>query len=74
MTATIGKAGRLVVPKELRDRLGLVPVRWRCPPRALRVELVSTDHVVEREGHVLLSGGASMTDDEVPRIRLADQR
>jgi AbrB family looped-hinge helix DNA binding protein len=74
---TIDKAGRLVIPKELRDRLGLVPgeVDVFAEGAGLRIELVSTDHRVERAGHLLLpSGGVTLTDDDIRELRLVDQR
>ena len=77
MKTTIDKAGRLVIPKELRDRVGLVPgvVDVFAEGSGLRIVLVSTDHLVERDGHLLLpSDGAPLTDDDVRELRLADQR
>ena len=76
MKATIDKAGRLVIPKALRDRLGLVSgdVDVCAEGAGLRIELVTTDHLVERDGHLLLpSGGAPLTDDDVRELRHADQ-
>ncbi|HEY8621468.1 MAG TPA: AbrB/MazE/SpoVT family DNA-binding domain-containing protein [Dermatophilaceae bacterium] len=76
MKATIDKAGRLVIPKALRDRLGLVSgdVDVFAEGAGLRIELVTTDHLVERDGHLLLpSGGAPLTDDDVRELRHADQ-
>jgi len=75
--ATIDKAGRLVIPKVLRDRLGLVPgeVDMFAEGAGLRIEVVSTDHLTMRDGHLLLpSGGAPLTDDDVRELRLADQK
>lgn len=77
MRTTIDKAGRVVIPKELRDRLGLAPgeVDVFADGAGLRIELVSTDHLVELDGYLLLpSGGAPLTDDDVRELRLADQR
>jgi AbrB family looped-hinge helix DNA binding protein len=77
MRTTIDRAGRLVIPKELRDRLGLVSgeVDVFAEGAGLRIELVSTDHLVESDGHLLLpSGGVPMTDDDVRELRLGDQR
>jgi len=77
MKTTIDKAGRLVIPKVLRDRLGLVPgvVDVFADGAALRIEPVSSDHLVGREGYLLLpSGGAPLTDDDVRELRLVDQR
>lgn len=77
MKTTMDKAGRLVIPKGLRDRVGLVPgeVDLFAEGAGLRIEVVSTDHLVERDGHLLLpSGGQHLTDDDVRELRLADQR
>ena len=77
MKTTIDRAGRLVIPKVLRDRLGLVPgeVDVFAEGAGLRIELVSTDHLVERDGHLLLpSGGATLTDDDIRELRRVDQR
>jgi len=77
MKTTIDKAGRLVIPKELRDRVGLVAgeVDVFADGAGLRIELVSTDRLVERDGHLLLpSPGATLTDDDVRELRHADQR
>jgi len=78
MRTTIDKSARLVIPKALRDRIGLVPgeVHVFVDGAALRIEPIGTDHLVERDGHLLLaSGGAPLTDDDdVRELRLADQR
>jgi len=51
------------------------PVDVFAEGAGLRIELVSTDHLVERDGHLLLpSGDAILTDDDVRELRLADQR
>jgi bifunctional DNA-binding transcriptional regulator/antitoxin component of YhaV-PrlF toxin-antitoxin module len=72
MKATLDKSGRLVIPKSLRDRLGLVPGEVGA---GLRIELVSTDYLVERDGHLLLpTTGVPLDDDDVRELRLADQR
>lgn len=77
MKASIDQAGRLVIPKVLRERCGLVPgeVDIFADGAGLRIEPVSTDHRVERDGQLLLpSGGAPLTDDDVHELRCADQK
>ena len=78
MRTTIDKAGRLVVPKALRDRLGLSPgeVEVTADGNALRVEAVPGDGVEERVGTAgdpPVRGARSATTTSV-RIRDADRR
>jgi AbrB family looped-hinge helix DNA binding protein len=77
MRTTIDKAGRLVIPKALRDRLGLQPgeVEVSADGSALRVEPVSGDYLVERNGRLVIpSSGSPLTNDVVRELRDADQR
>ena len=77
MRTTIDKAGRLVIPKQLRDRLGLQPgeVEVTADGAALRVEPVATDAVVEESGFLVIpASGERLTDEDVQALRDADRR
>ncbi|HET9255371.1 MAG TPA: AbrB/MazE/SpoVT family DNA-binding domain-containing protein [Pseudonocardiaceae bacterium] len=58
MRATIDKAGRLVITKPIRDRLGLrsgeVEVEVIADGAGLRVELLADDDVGERAGRLVV--------------------
>jgi len=71
------KAGRLVVPKLLRDRLGLRPgeVEVSVDGTALRVEAVVGHGLEERQGRLVIPpSGAMIGDDDVRALRDGDQR
>ncbi len=77
MRTTIDKAGRLVIPKLLRDRLGLGPgeVDVTAEGTSLRVEPIAADGLEERSGRLVIpAAGAAISDDDVRALRDADQR
>lgn len=77
MRTTIDAAGRLVIPKQLRDRLGLTPgeVDVEADGADLRVRPVADDSLVEEDGWLLIPApGAPLTDADVQALRDADQR
>ena len=77
MRTTIDSAGRVVIPKPLRDELGLRPgaVEVTSDGAALRIEPVSSDQVVEEHGRLVIPAGGAVVDDDLVRaLRLADQR
>ena len=77
MRTTIDKAGRLVIPKPLRDQLGLGPgeVIVTAEGAGLRVEALAAEDLVERSGRLVIpAGGCVVDDDLVQTLRDADQR
>ena len=77
MRATIDKAGRLVIPKPLRDELGLRPgeVEVSAHGAGLRVEPVSEEALDERDGRLVIpAAGVEIDDDVVRSLRDAGRR
>ena len=76
MRTTIDQAGRLVVPKTLRDAVGLVAgeVDISLDGAGLHVEPVATARL-ERDGLMVVAAtGVTIDDDTVQGLRDADQR
>lgn len=77
MKSSIDKAGRLVIPKQLRDEVGLAAgtsVELSVDGAGIRVESVSGTGFVEQDGFLVIPAtGRRMTDDDVRDLRLADQ-
>ena len=77
MEAAIDSAGRVVIPKLLRDELGLTPgaVEVVRDGSGVRIERL-TDPDLERVGDrlVIPASGDDLGDAEVRDLRLADQR
>jgi AbrB family looped-hinge helix DNA binding protein len=78
MRSTIDKAGRLVIPKVLRDSVGLVPGEVEVTPdgAGLRVEPLAGERLEEEDGLLVIPapGDATVSDDLVRTLRDADQR
>lgn len=78
MKATIDQAGRLVIPRELRDRLGLRPGPVELEPDGanLRVSPIAADDLEEADGFVVIPAvvGEPITDDDIRVLRDADRR
>jgi AbrB family looped-hinge helix DNA binding protein len=77
MRATIDKAGRLVIPKPLRDRVGLQPgvVEVVVDGAGLRVEALAAESLVERGDLLVIpAAGTPIRADVVRALRDDDQR
>jgi AbrB family looped-hinge helix DNA binding protein len=77
MRTTIDSAGRLVIPKPLRERTGLGPgpVEVTVDGAGLRIEPVSDDVLVEEDGRLVIPAtGVAIDDDLVRALRDADRR
>lgn len=77
MRTTIDKAGRLVIPKALRDQVGLTPgeVEIVRDGAGIRIERVPGAGAKERLGRLVIPAVGVRVDDETLRaLREADQR
>lgn len=78
MRATIDKAGRLVIPKPLRDYLGLLPgeVDVIRDGTGIRIEPIASEEIEEDAAGRLVIGasGIPVDDDMVSALRHAEQR
>jgi bifunctional DNA-binding transcriptional regulator/antitoxin component of YhaV-PrlF toxin-antitoxin module len=71
------KAGRLVLPKSLRDQVGLTPgeVEVVADGAGLRIEPSFRSDIVVVAGYLTLpEADAPVTSDQIRELRLADQR
>ena len=77
MRSTIDKAGRLVIPKALRDMLGLVPgeVEVTSDGAGLHIEPLAGDRLEDEDGFLVIpAADSAVSDDLVRTLRDADQR
>jgi AbrB family looped-hinge helix DNA binding protein len=77
MRAAIDKAGRLVIPKQLREHVGLRPgeVEVTADGTGLRIEPLAQESLDERDGRLVIPpAGAQIDDDLVRSLRDAGQR
>lgn len=75
---TMDQAGRLVIPKQLRDQIGLTPgpVEVLVEGAGLRIEVSGAAELVTGDDGVLRlpAGGPEITADDIRELRLGDQR
>jgi len=77
MKAIIDKVGRLVVPKPLRDSLGLRPgvVEVRAEGTGIRMDVPADELLDERGGRLVIpASGTSIDDAAVRSLRDAGQK
>ena len=77
MRATIDQAGRLVIPKALRDIVGLVPgeVEVSADGAGLHIEPLADDLLDDEDGLLVIPASDVTVSDELVRtLRNADQR
>jgi AbrB family looped-hinge helix DNA binding protein len=76
MRAAIDKAGRLVIPKALRDSLGLLPGEVEVTPdgAGLHIEPLADDYLADEDGFLVIPAEAPIDDQLVRTLRDADQR
>ena len=77
MKSTIDKAGRLVIPKALRDSQGLVPGEVEVTPdgAGLHIEPIADDRLEDEDGLLVIPAGGTAVDDAlILALRDANQR
>lgn len=77
MKTTIDKAGRLVIPRALRDRVGLRAgeVELTVDGAGIRIEPVPGEELEEVEGRLVIpASGVPVDDALVLALRDADRR
>lgn len=77
MRTTIDAAGRVVIPKPLRDELGIRQgeVELVRDGAGVRIEPVTSDGLVEEAGRTVIPSAGTPIDDELVRtLRDAGQR
>jgi AbrB family looped-hinge helix DNA binding protein len=77
MRGTIDKAGRVVIPRALRDRVGIAAgeVEITVDGAAVRIEPVAGEGLIEVGGRLVIpAAGVSVDDALVRELRDGDQR
>jgi AbrB family looped-hinge helix DNA binding protein len=78
MRTTIDRSGRIVIPKPLRDAVGMQEgeVELFQEGSGIRIEPVTEDSLAEEDGRLVIpaSGEQVITDDDVRALRDAGRR
>ena len=77
MKTTIDKAGRVVIPRRIRDAVGLRAgeVEITADGAAVRIEPLSDEGLSEKNGRLVIPASGTPIDDQLVReLRDADQR
>lgn len=78
MEATIDNAGRVVIPKRLRDELGIAPgpVEILRDGAGIRIDPLAHAELEQVDGRLVIPASSlpAIGDDAVRELRLADQR
>ncbi|MFN8520159.1 MAG: AbrB/MazE/SpoVT family DNA-binding domain-containing protein [Chloroflexota bacterium] len=78
MRTTIDSAGRLVIPRAIREQVGVygaAEVDIELDGAAIRVEPVTTHSLAEEDGRLVIPAtGTSVTAEMVERLKDADRR
>lgn len=76
MRTTIDKAGRIVVPKEIREQVGLVPgpVDIHIVGNAIQIEVPESEvELVEIDGRLVIKGGFDLSVEDLRALRMLMQ-
>ena len=78
MRTTIDSAGRLVIPRAMRERVGLLgpaEVDIEVDGAGIRIDAITDGSLVEEDGRLVIPAtGSKVTTDMVQGLRDADQR
>lgn len=77
MKTTIDRSGRVVIPKALREQVGIKAgeISIFLDGSGLRIEPLSADTMVERDGRLVIPAtDRTFTNEDVRELRLGDQR
>ena len=78
MRATIDSAGRLVIPRAMRERVGLLgpaEVDIDVDGAGIRIDAITDGGLIEEDGRLVIPAtGSVVTRDMVQGLRDADQR